>query len=315
MKKPLAYFKPLLKALMAIVLIVTLAFGHPDDAWAASRGGGRIGGGSFRAPSRTYTPRTAPAPGYGGGYGYGYGGGFGFPFIFPMFGFGGGGLFSILIFLSVAGFLVQTFRSVRGEDSLGGVENPTVSVARVQVGLLAGARELQADLNALALKADTSSTTGLSDVLQETTLALLRHPEYWAYANADVQKTRLTAAEVEFNRLALSERSKFSGETLSNVNNQLKQGASRAIAVSEPGELATSSPAEYIVVTVLVGTDGALELPTVNNATDLRQALQKIGGVSGDRLLALEVLWTPQADGDVLSREDLLVEYPKLKLI
>ncbi|MBW4473501.1 MAG: DUF1517 domain-containing protein [Stenomitos rutilans HA7619-LM2] len=307
------------KAIVAISLVVALSFGHADGALAA--GGGRIGGGSFRAPApRSYSaPRSyAPGPGYGSGY---YpGGGFGLPFLFPVFGIGGGfgGLFSILIFLAVANFLVQSFRRSRSDDdSLGySTESPTISVAKLQVGLLAEARELQADLNAIARKADTSSTTGLSEVLQEATLALLRHPEYWVYAGSTVQQTRLEAAESQFNRLLIAERSKFTGETLSNVNNQLKQASSSSLAVAEKaGALAESGPGEYIVVTLLVGSQGKLQLPTVNNSNDLRQALQQLGGVSGDRLLALEVLWTPQAENEVLTTEDVIVQYPDLKLV
>jgi uncharacterized membrane protein len=316
--------KPWVKALMAIGLVVVLSFGHADGALAAR--GGRIGGGSFRAPSRTYSaPRSyAPGGGYGGGYSRGYypgGGGFGFPFLLPIFGFGGGagGLFSILIFLAVANFLVQSFRRSRSDDdSLGySAENPTISVAKLQVGLLAEARELQADLNRIAQKADTSSTAGLTEVLQESTLALLRHPEYWVYAGSTVQQTRLEAAESQFNRLLLSERSKFSGETLSNVNNQLKQASTSSLAVAEKGGALAQAegPGEYIVVTLLVGTQGKLELPKVNSSDDLKLALQQLGGVSSDRLLALEVLWTPQADGDVLTNEDVVVQYPDLKLV
>lgn len=318
-KKLLSLIKPLL----AIVLVLSLAFGYAGDAQAAT-GGGRIGGGSFRAPAgRSYSPspRGYSAPGYGG-YGGGYfpGGGFGFPFVFPVFGLGGGfgGLFSILIFLAVANFLVQSFRRSRSEDDsldYGGA-SPTISVAKLQVGLLAEARELQADLNRIAQTANTSSTAGLAEVLQETTLALLRHPEYWIYGGSTVQQSRLEGAEAQFNRLLLSERSKFSGETLSNVNNQLKQAASSALTVAEKGgDLATQGPGEYIVVTLLVGTQGKLELPKINSSNDLRQAIQQIGGVSGERLLALEVLWTPQAEGDVLTSDDLLVEYPDLKLV
>ncbi len=311
-------FKPLLKSLLAIGLVLTLAFSYADGALAAP-GGGRIGGGSFRAPSRTYTaPRTYAPP--GGGYGYGYGGGYGFPFVFPspIFWVGGGGLFSILIFLAIAGFLVQTFRRFQSSDGYGyEVADPTVSVARLQVGLLAEARELQADLNKLAMKADTSSTAGLAAVLQETTLALLRHPEYWVYGSSAVQQARLQSAEAEFNRMLLSERSKFSGETLSNVNNQLRQATtSKTLPGNQTnGLLVEQGPGEYIVVTLLVGTQGKLELPKVNNSDDMRRALQQLGGVPSDRLLALEVLWTPQAEGDVLTSEDLLVQYPNLKMI
>ena len=329
-KKLISSLKPLLRSLIAIGLVLALTLGHAGDALAATRGGGRIGGGSFRAPSRTYAPPRSsyPSGGYGypgGGYGYGYpGGGFGFPFVFPVFGIGGGfgGLFSILIFLAVANFLVQSFRRSRQGDELGYDDSgsSTISVAKLQVGLLAEARELQAELNKIAETANTGSTVGLAEVLQETSLALLRHPEYWMYGGSTIQQARLESAEVQFNRLLLAERSKFSGETLSNVNNQLKQApVAGTLPVADKSSAlvnqAAEGPGEYIVVTLLVGAQGNLKLPVVNSSDDLRQALQQLGGVSSDRLLALEVLWTPQAEGDVLTSEDLLVEYPELKLV
>ncbi|MEG4862921.1 MULTISPECIES: DUF1517 domain-containing protein [unclassified Microcoleus] len=321
--------KPLLKSLFAIGLVVTLALSNADGALAA-RSGGRIGGGSFGAPARSYSSpsRTyAPSGGgyYPGGYGGGFGGGFGFPFLLPFFGFGGGfgGLFSILIFISIANFLVQSFRSARGgTDELGNsVSSTTVSVARLQVGLLAEARTLQAELDSLARTADTDTAVGRAQVLQESTLAMLRHPEYWVYAGAESMQTRLEAAEAKFNQFSLAERSKFTEETLSNYNNQLRQAGSSNIlpGLQENGALVASdlnsAPGEFIVVTVIVGTQGKLELPVVKNSEDLRQALRQIGGVSSEQLLAVEVLWTPQANGDTLTADDMLAGYPDLRLI
>ncbi|NJR66110.1 MAG: DUF1517 domain-containing protein [Leptolyngbyaceae cyanobacterium CRU_2_3] len=323
-KKLIALIKSFIKPLLIVGLVLTLVLSQADGALAA-RSGGRIGGGSFRspsrsmpAPSRTYTP--SPGGGYGGYYPGG--GGFGFPFIlpFPLF-MGGGGLFSILIFLAVAGFLVRTFRSAQGESGLGySTASPTVSVAKLQVGLLSEARSLQADLDRIASRADTNSAAGLSQVLQESTLALMRHPEYWMYAGSESKQASLEAAETQFNRLALAERSKFSAETLSNVNNVLKQaddakaalpGADQSLAEMQ----LTETPGEYIVVTMLVATQGKLQLPTLNSTQDLRQALGQIGSVPSENLIAVEILWTPQVEGDTLSSEDVLVEYPNLKLI
>jgi uncharacterized membrane protein len=308
--------KKLLKPLIAIALILTIALGHADGALAA-RSGGRIGGGSFRAPSRTYAPpsRTYAPPSGGGGY-YPGGGGFGLPFVYlPFLGGGGfGGLFTVLIFFSIVSFLVRSFQQNREDTNELNYTNPAVSIARVQVGLLAEARNLQSDLDRIAQKANTDSSEGLTQVLQETTLSLLRHPEYWVYGGEESQQLRLEAAEGQFNRLALSERSKFTAETLSNVNNQLKQGSS-ALTVAEKGALAEQDPGEYIVVTLLVATQGKLELPKINSSEDLRKAISQLGSVSSDRLMALEVLWAPQADGDVLTRDDLLTEYPDLKLV
>lgn len=302
----------LLKSLLVLGLVVALVFSHADGALAA-RGGGRIGGGSFRAP-RTFSPPgrsvRPPARGYPGG-------GFGFPFLIPFFGIGGfGSLFTILIFIAIANFLFRSFQSIQGEnnDSYAGSSNPPVTVARLQVGLLAQARNLQADLDQLARKADTSSSEGLTEVLQETSLALLRHPEYWVYGATEVEQTRLQAAESQFNRLSLAERSKFSAETLSNFNNQLKQ-SSPSQSLPGEGQPDSEGPSEYIVVTLLVGVTGKLRLPKISGTEDLQQALRQLGGIGQEQLLAVEVLWTPQAAGEVLTAEDLLVEYPSLKRI
>jgi uncharacterized membrane protein len=331
-KKLLRAMKSLLKPLFVIGLVATLALGHADGALAA-RSGGRIGGGSFSSPSRGYSsPRSYPGGGYyprGGGYAPYPGGGFGFPFLFPFFGIGGGfgGLFTILIFIAIANFLVNAFRRVgSGDGDVGELEynsNPSVSVTRVQVGMLAGARGLQAELNRIAETADTNTPEGRVEILQEASLALLRHPEYWVYAGGGTKQARLASAETEFNRLALAERSKFTEETLSNVNNQLKAASPKgAIApaneggeLDNPTRLITEGPGEYIIVTLLAATLGNTQLPAINSADDLRQALRAIGSIPSDRLLAIEVLWTPQAEGDTLTSDDLLAEYADLKLV
>ncbi|NJN73749.1 MAG: DUF1517 domain-containing protein [Limnothrix sp. RL_2_0] len=315
-------FKRFFSGVLAIALAFALIFTPADNAWAA-RSGGRMGGGSFRRsmPSRTYSaPQTRSAP-VGGGYrgGYGYGGGFGFPFLLPFMAFGGGsGIFGLLIMLAIAGFLVRTFQSVLGGgatsgDSVGySTPSSKLSVAKVQVGLLAQARDLQKDLNKIANTSDTGTPAGRAKVLQESTLALLRHPEYWVYGVTESTESGVDAAEAKFNQLALSERSKFTAETLSNVNNERNQKANdTATDLVKTDE----TPNEYIMVTIIVGAMGKLDLPKINDSQNLEQAIRQIGALGGDRLLALEVLWTPQAEGDTLSTDDILTYYPNIKLV
>lgn len=311
--------KRFLYGAIAIVLAFTLIFTPADNAWAA-RSGGRIGGGSFRsAPSRSFSPAPTRSAPVGGGYGYGFGGGFGFPFLLPFFGFGGfSGIFGLFIMLAIAGFLVRTFQNVMGGnandgDSLGySAPSSKISVAKVQVGLLAQARDLQQDLNRIASTADTGTPAGRAKVLQESTLALLRHPEYWVYGASESLEAGVDAAEAKFNQLALSERSKFTAETLSNVDNE------RNVAGNSAGvDLVKSedTPNEYIMVTIIAGAMGKVDLPKVNDSQSLEQAIRQIGALGGDRLLALEVLWTPQAIGDTLSTDDILTYYPDINLV
>lgn len=319
LSKLYAWIKPFLKPLLVLSLVLTLVFSQADGALAA-RAGGRIGGGSFRMPSRPYSAptRTYRSPAGGGYY---PGGGFGFPFILPFFGFGGGGgLFTLLIVFAIASFLVRSFRSAVDTDDTAYEtysSNPPVSIAKLQVGLLAQARGLQADLNRIAQTADTSSSEGLTQVLQEAALSLLRHPEYWAYATAETTSTRLLSAEAAFNRLALTERSKFTEETLANVKNQIKQGASPRLSGADEGrhDALTEAPGEYILATLLVATQSKLTLPEIHSEQDVRRALSQIGAIASDQLLAVEVLWTPQAEGETLTSDELIAEYPNLKLV
>lgn len=329
-KKLQLNLNPLLRILLVFSLVISLALCNADTALAA-RSAGRMGGGSFRMPSstsRTYAPPNGGGHSpYGGSYGYG-GGGFGLPFLLPLWGFGGGfgGLFTILIFFAIASSLVQAWRRGNGDgEEVSYSSNPNVSVVRLQVGLLAQARDLQPELNRIAETADTNTPEGRAEILQETSLALLRHPEYFVYAGSSTEKCKLDAAESKFNRLSLAERSKFSAETLTNVNNQLKSAAPQPVLtntngeingeIGNPTQLISEGAGRYLVVTLLAATLGQLEIPALNNPNDLSQALRQIGSISSEHLLAIEVLWTPQAEGDTLTSDDLFAEYPDLRLV
>lgn len=313
------------------VLVSGLLFTLPHPADAAS--GGRIGGGSFRsAPAgprsygggsyrggggRSYGggyPRGGYSGGYyGGGYGGGFGGGIGFPFLVPMVGFGGG-LFGLLVFMAIAGLLVNAFRGAGsalpsgGEAAgVGAIADGPVAIAQLQVGLLASARELQADLRRMAASADTTSPEGLQRVLQETSLSLLRNPELWVYANLEEGQVPFASAEGTFNRLSVQERSKLSRELTLNV-------AGRRSAETAGARVGSSdATSDYIAITLLVASRRRLDLKGSSTAEELRESLQKLGAIGADDLLALEVIWQPEGAGEVLSTEDLLTAYPQLQ--
>ena len=308
----------MLPAFLTAALGLLLAL--PQPSLAAS--GGRIGGGSFRsAPSM---PRSYGGS-YGGGYrggmqrgygGGGFGGGLGFPFILPFF-FGGGGLVGFLVLMAVVGLLVNALRGgggggqalpagLRGGDLDRPQADGPVAIAQLQVGLLASARDLQRDLRQLAGQADTGSSAGLQRVLQESTLALLRHPDLWVYANAEVGQVPFTAAESTFNRLSMTERSKLRSELTTNVAGRVGEAAEGAVGDSD----ATS---DYIAVTLLVASRGRVPLKPVSGSEELREALRILGSVPSDQLLALEVIWQPEGAGEVLSADELITAYPDLK--
>jgi uncharacterized membrane protein len=193
-----------------------------------------------------------------------------------------------------------------GDDLLAGRDGP-VSIAQIQVGLLASARELQADLRRMAGTADTATTSGLQKVLQETTLSLLRNPELWVYANGDVGQVPFASAESTFNRLSMQERSKLERELTANVAGRL---------FSEPAPVApgaSDAASDFIVVTLLVASRRNLAIKGAGTADDLRDSLQKLGAVGADDLLAIEVIWQPEGAGEVLTTEQVITAYPNLQ--
>ncbi|WP_225902655.1 DUF1517 domain-containing protein [Pseudanabaena sp. PCC 6802] len=190
-----------------------------------------------------------------------------------------------------------------GGFSQGEVGNDTVTVTKLQVALLAQARELQSRLSEIALEVDTNTPEGLHWLMQESVIALLRTPENWTHALSSSQATKTEAAEKIFNQISVAERSKFSVESLVNV-----RGVNRKqtpIAVDPEKE-----PAAYIVVTMIIGTEHDKPLfGQIRSEADLKAALEAIAAIPPSHLLVFELLWSPQAETDSLTYDELLTEY------
>lgn len=301
----------------------------------AKRSGGRSSGGSFNrsspsrsAPSRgfsdndsggyrsspTYTGPTnvyvAPGGYYGGGYGYYYS---------PM------PIIVLILILGILAFAIvfaiknaissnSTISSSDGEittSSTGNKEldNNIVTVSKVQIGLLAQAHVVQKQLTDLSLQIDTSTPEGLTELMQESVLALLRTPENWTHVSAS-SKTVKSREEAEklFNQISIEERTKFSAETLSNVKGKVRQLQQDIKPDQEPGT--------YIVVTLLIGTENDRPLfGDVYSIQDLKQALEKIAATPPEYLSIFELLWTPQSDTESLTYDEMLSEYTNMMQI
>lgn len=309
--------KNVLKALQkpvvtGILLGLLLLYDHHHGCVALAASGGRMGGRSFSSSSsssssRSFSTRTrgpelsfsapyyAPTPFGGGGFFVGPAVGVGSSFFFVMMGFAA--------FILVSGFL-----SDRSDTDDGGLLTATekTSVLKLQVGLLGMGRSLQRDLNRIAELADTSTPEGLSYVLQETTLALLRHPDYCisGYSSVDVKRS-VEEGEKRFNQLSIEERGKFDEETLVNVNNIRKQSATT--------QRSNGFRNEYIVITIIVAAGGVHKLPPINSSAQLKEALQKLASIPSSRIMAVEVLWTPQNENDTLTERELLEDYSLLR--
>ncbi|KAL3132354.1 hypothetical protein ABBQ32_008931 [Trebouxia sp. C0010 RCD-2024] len=321
----------LLKSSAVVALTLALTFGSISSAEAA-RSGGRMGGSGFSAArsgsssysggsssrsyggslggssSRSYGGTTGYGsffgPGLAGGYGYGYGGGFGGPVVVQRSD-GGNGLITILVVIAAIFVISQVVGNFAGNDDGSGGGQATVCT--VQVGLLGSARGLQRDLERIAGRADTNTPDGLHYVLQETVLSLLRNPDYCVYGDGSTKNPRgLDGAEDAFNEVVLQERGKFKEETLVNVG-----GRSRRSSLKSRGD----GMSELIVVTIIVAAEGGVKVPKISSREELTKALNKLGALRSEQILAVEVMWTPQDENDTYTRDELFLDYPTLNTL
>lgn len=203
---------------------------------------------------------------------------------------GGGVLIAYLIFS----------RRSRGNE----LENDIVTVSKLQVALLAPEGDLQGQLTELTVNGDTETSEGLVDMLQEGALALMRRSDRWSYVSSSSQtvNSREEAQQV-FEQLSLEERSKFTAETLVNVNGSVQE---RLATLSQ--EL--SDPGSYVVVTLLVGTaDDQPLFKDIQTSEALRETLGRLGAISPEYLMVFELLWSPQEEQANLSSDEILTSY------
>lgn len=264
--------------------------------------------GSYRRPPViVLPPQSYPVP--RDPYGYGTGG----------YSTSGSGDSFFLVLVLVCGFcmlpVLMTYlrqannRSAAASNGANEINNDIVTVTQLQVGLLAQARYIQTELTQLSLSANLDTLEGLTRLLQETVLALLRSPENWSHARITSQtvQSRSQAGQL-FEQLSIQTRSKLSAETLVNVGGQIRQ---QAISVNPDAE-----PASYIVVTLLLGTaDDRAIANSIHSVQELRTILERLGGLTPDYLMVFELIWSPQDASDSLSREQMLSLYPDLMQI
>ena len=137
---------------------------------------------------------------------------------------------------------------------------------------------------------------------------MLRKPELWVYSNIETGSVPFASAESTFNRISITERSKLKAELTSNYSGKIY---SPKDTESKPGN---SDPTnEYIAITILVATKNNLRLENAANSELISEALRLLGSISSNDLMALEVIWQPEGEGETLREEELIIQYPNLK--
>lgn len=183
------------------------------------------------------------------------------------------------------------------------IYNNRVTVSQIQVAF-SSQIGMQQDLSELSLSSNTDTSEGLLELMRNASLILLRNCDAWTYVLSSSVSMNIEEAESVFEALSIAERSKFSSETLSNVEGKIRTKQQ----VTED-----SDDTGYLVVTLLFGTvDDKPLFDKINTEQQLTATLQQLAAMREDYLLKFELLWSPQTEGVYLTDEELLTEYTKM---
>ena len=181
------------------------------------------------------------------------------------------------------------------------------NLIRLEVAMLATAKDVPEALHRLVETTDTSTGYGLSQLLQQSALLLMRHQEFWHAASYDFKRVRYDQAEAAFNAMTVEARSKLTFETITNVN-----GIQQTDTAHPPVPADSLPPGDYIVVVLIVASSAHLQLRKVQSSEDLREQITEIASPAGSLLEGVEVIWQPDSSTESLGRDDLIVQYPEL---
>ena len=225
---------------------------------------------------------------------------------------GGFSILWLMLIIFLIGFILvylsqqsKTANKQSGNQIANERDNDRVTVSLLQVALSSAASGIQENLSQLSTNKDTETKSGLVTLMQESALILLRHETAWTHVLSSSNSLDIEQAESAFNRLSLVERSKFSSETLSNIDGVLKTGTAK--------DNAGDDFADYVVVTLILGTaDDNPLFDKIDTVEALKAALLEIASMRDDYLFKFELLWTPQQVEQYLTDEELLLEYTNI---
>jgi uncharacterized membrane protein len=319
-----------LAAVAAFVLACIAAFAPAANAGT----GGSLGGGSWGGGG-----------GGGGGFGGGGGGGGGFGGGGGSYSYGGGGgygsysgtstsgsagelvfLVSMLVITIVIGAVRKSQQLSHqyddtmlygGDDSnvfMGGAQFQSnyADVTVLRIALDGRARKfVQAELGRIATVADTATAEGRATALREVALLLRRLKDAWVYGGAVNEQMREQGQQkVVFDRHVDNARAQFMNETVRN-----EQGRTTTAAAPEIAHAARDNEGLILVTIVIAAHSELFEVHSIGDGDDLRQALESASHRTAQDLIAIEIVWEPSDQGELLTSMQLEAKYPAPGLI
>jgi uncharacterized membrane protein len=205
----------------------------------------------------------------------------------------------------------------RASSNPASAQSEQMSVVALEVGIQAQAKTgIREVVESLARTGNLDTPQGLHAFMQEIVVHLRRHKDAIDYAH--IQTNHGMSAEQAqelFTTHSNEARSRYDREILrrdaAGLRTQERNKGEVGGLLDEDGQLAVD---EYLVLTLLVGFQGREPFPKQLNAhQQFVQALHLYPKVSPRELKVVEAIWSPAAESDTMTKDDMLETYPELR--
>ena len=187
-------------------------------------------------------------------------------------------------------------------------EPPKIGVSLVSIAIDARARRFVTEsLAKMAAESNTSTPGGLAELLSGAARALTASKLAWIYCGSQhFAPTPAIAARSTHTRLAQDARARFQTELVRNAEGNTRLADAPALVAREhEGE-------GVVVVTLIVATRAKLRAAAPSQVSEIEQLLAQLSQLGAADLAALEVVWSPAAENDRMSTDELEARYPEL---
>ena len=293
-----------------VVLLILLACSF---SWAGGTGGS-MGGGSFSGGGRSSSPSSSSSSSSGGYHSstYSGGGGGGCDNSDPVIAIG----FVVFALFMLVAVLASAFKPASPlyskYQSDGGPPGVGVDVTVLRIGIDGRARKfVQSELARIAKIADTATVRGRVTMVREVALMLRRLRDAWVYGGAINEDLRpMDSQQTVFQHWVNDARERYREETIRNeAGVQTSTPASHYTPTSSEG-------AGLILISMIIAARRELfTVRSIDHGEDLRAALDGVGTLDENTLVAVEIVWQPSEDSDRMSSMELEAMYPPPQIV
>jgi len=183
-----------------------------------------------------------------------------------------------------------------------------IGVSMLQIAIDARSRRfVQAALAHIVGESDTKSAEGLARLLGGAARSLESARLAWIYCGAQrIDAMPPTEARRTHLRFANDARARFQTELV-----RAEKGHTTRVDAPEPVAHAHEGEG-VVVVTLVVATQQRLPAIDPTKVAEIEQLLAQLSTLPAQKLVALELIWSPAAENDRMSTDELESRYPEL---